>query len=148
MDLVDYLPDDLIFLDFAAADKNMLLKAMVQKIAVTGRLDQPEIFLQEMLERESLSSTGIGNGVAVPHARSEQLKSILVAFVRLERGIDFGSEDGQPVQLVFIIGTPLKEIGEYIHILAQLARKASDETVRQALGRASTPFDVKQILMG
>lgn len=148
MDLVDYLPDDLIYLDFAADDKNGLLETMVQKIAATGRLEQSEIFFQEMLERESLSSTGIGNGVAVPHARSEQLKSILVAFVRLKQAIDFGSEDGLPVTLVFIIGTPLKEIGEYIHILAQLARKASDEGVRQALKTAATAFEVKKILKG
>lgn len=148
MDLVDYLPDDLIFLDITAGDKKALLETIINNIAATGRIEHPASFLQEVLDRESLSSTGIGNGVAVPHARSEQLKNILVSFVRLKPGIDFGSGDGLPVHLVFLIGTPLKEIGEYIHILAQLARKSSDETVRETLKNALTTFEIKQILAG
>ena len=82
-----------------------------------------DIFLKEIFDREKLADTGIGNGIVLPHARSDVVEDFVIAFGRSKEGIDFNSLDGQPVKLIFVLGTPkTKGINTYLRILAHLSR--------------------------
>ncbi len=119
-----------------------LLRRLVEAAAQSKAVRDPDTFLQEVLAREALGSTAVGNGVAFPHARSESVSRILVVLARLKKGLDFGAEDGEKVRLVVLMGTPPKEIARYLKVLARFAGLLRQEQVRTRLLRATSPAQV------
>jgi len=144
--LANYLRDSLIFLDIEAKDKKDAIAKIVNLMHESKAISDPKKFLNEVNQRESLGSTGIGKGVALPHARTQNVKEIVIAVTRLKSEIEFNAEDGQPVQLIFLLGTPLKAVGEYLKVLARLSKLLHDDKVRKSLLKASSPVEVRKIL--
>ncbi len=145
MQLSDYMRDNLIFLDLEAEDKKTALIKTVDLMKGSDALTNPEKFLQSVLERERLGSTAIGKGVALPHARTPHVNQIIIAMSRLKKGLDFGAEDGQPVKLIFLLGTPLKSVSEYLNVLARLSRTIKDDKFRKKLLKAETAVQVRSL---
>lgn len=94
-------------------------------------------FRDAVLDREKLSPTALGYGVAFPHARTQQVKQIVVAVGRSKEGVLF-EQAGQRVHLLFVIGTPLDKVPEYLSVVGRLVRLLKDETVRAKLLEAAT----------
>jgi PTS system nitrogen regulatory IIA component len=114
--------------------------------------DCPEInnfdqLLNDILERESLMTTGIGNGIAVPHARTNAVDKLIIAMGRSRSGIDFHAIDNQPVKLIFLMGAPVKDMSEYLRTLAYLTRILAKEKFRTELLEVNDPEGIIEIFM-
>lgn len=146
MRLAEYLDESMIFLDIDAQDKNEVIAQIVNGMKENKSITGAAEFLDEVYKRESLGSTCIGNGVALPHARTKTAKEIIVAFARLKNGVDFEAEDREPVKLVFLLGTPVNTVGEYLKLLAKLSKLLKKKTLRNKLLKVRTPGEILNIL--
>jgi PTS system nitrogen regulatory IIA component len=135
--LIDYLNEKLIYLDIEVPDRDAALSKIVHLMHENGAIADADQFLNEVLKRESLGSTGIGNGVALPHARTQNVNQIVLAIARLKKGVDFGAEDKQKVRIIFLLGTPVNSVGEYLKVLARISKLLRQKSVRKGLLNAS-----------
>lgn len=106
MSLLEILDERCIALDLEARDKQEAIAKMVDLLAATGALSERDEVLHAVLEREKVMSTGIGGGVAIPHAQSRGVTRLAVALARPKNEIDFEALDGKPVGLIFLIVGP------------------------------------------
>jgi len=147
MKISDFLAQAETLLNIRASDKETLLEQLAQKAAGKVKLRDDEI-LSALLKRETLGSTGMGNGVAIPHARFPGIEKPFGMVARLKPPIDFDAIDGQPVDVVFLLLLPAASEGEQLGALACVARKlrASDDLVR--LRRAKSALEFYAALTG
>lgn len=125
MQIGDFLSPGNVVLDFRAADKHELLQQLSTQAAAGAGLDGNEV-VTKLMKREELGSTGVGNGVALPHARIPGLKAPFGLLARLRQAIDFDAIDDQPVDIVFLLLLPETENGEQLNALACAARALRD----------------------
>ena len=129
MQIGDFLSPDDVMLDVCAADKHQLLRQLSAQAAAGAGLEGDEAAMK-LMKREELGSTGVGNGVALPHARILGLKAPCGLLARLRQAIDFDAIDDQPVDIVFLLLLPETENGEQLNALACVARALrSSETL-------------------
>ena len=121
MALPDFLREDLIFLDLHPKDMRECLELMVGMAAERGVIPDPADALTRLLERERTMSTGMGGGVAVPHAKTEKCRSMVVAMGRVVDGVDFKAIDGRPVHIVFLLLGPPDSTRLHVDLLARIA---------------------------
>jgi PTS system nitrogen regulatory IIA component len=121
MKISDFLSPANVMLDIKSSDKGHVLQRLSMQAAAVLGLDPEEVATQ-IVKREELGSTGVGNGVALPHARLAGLKAPFGLFARLQRGIDFEAIDDQPVDIVFLLLLPETAHGEQLNALARAAR--------------------------
>lgn len=119
----------------AATDKSAILALLADHFARVYGLDAT-LVLEGLEEREKLGSTGFGRGVAIPHARLENLARPVVVLIRLEEPCDFGSADGMPVDLVFGLLSPANAGSTHLHVLATISRLVRDEERHRQLVEA------------
>ncbi|GAB7027641.1 PTS sugar transporter subunit IIA [Geotalea toluenoxydans] len=126
------LPEDIVA-DLVSGKKEEVLAELAARI----ELRQPEIgraeLLKILLERERLGSTGIGDGVAIPHGKVKNAKELMLVFGRSLAGVDFNSLDGRPAQLFFLLVAPDQAVGEHLKMLARISRILKDSTTRKRL---------------
>ncbi len=135
MQIDGFLAEDDCLVGSIADTKNRLLNALCSRAASHLRLD-PDKLSAAILKREELGSTGIGGGVAVPHARIAELKKPFGVLARLEKPIDFSAIDGELVDVVFLLLLPPSSSGIHLNALAAVARKLRDATALKAIRRA------------
>jgi nitrogen PTS system EIIA component len=126
------LSDRDIVLDVPATSKKRLLEHAALLFENEHRLERNKVF-DSLFARERLGSTGLGQGVAIPHGRIKGLKSPLIAVMRAEHPVGFESPDGQPVRLLVVLLVPEHATEEHLEILSELAEILSDSTVRESL---------------
>ena len=146
MQLVDVLKENMIFLNFEANNKEEAIEKFINALEKTGTIKEPNALKDALLEREKLGTTGVGNGIAMPHARSSAIKDLTVAFFRSEKGIDFKSMDSEPVHLVFLLLAPVTAGGPYLKLLAKISRLLRGDDFRTALMEAKDVAAVLQII--
>ena len=134
-----------IFLDTDISSKKKLLELIANIVADQTRLGESLIY-NNLLNRERLGSTGLGNGIAVPHARLEDLDKTVGCLFRLSEPINFEAPDNQPVDLVFTIIIPQEATEEHLVILSSLARIFSQTDVCEALRSATSREQIAQII--
>jgi fructose-specific phosphotransferase system IIA component len=127
------LSPETIRLELAATQKIAALREVAELLAQSKCVGDFEAFFNEILQRERVSNTALGHDVAIPHARTDQCSDILVAVGRSSAGIDFEAKDGQPVRLIFLIGTPKQMVTDYLRVVGNLARLLRQDTLRQRL---------------
>jgi fructose-specific phosphotransferase system IIA component len=143
MKVANYLKEDRILLNLKATNKEEAIKEIANVLKEAEEISDFDVFLKDVFERESLSTTGIGNYIAIPHARSEAIKEFVIAFGRSSVGVEFNSLDGKPARLIFLMGTPKeKEINNYLKILAHLTRLLQKEDFREALLKAASAQEI------
>lgn len=143
MKIADYLKEDRILLDLKARSKEEAIKEISALLNGAGEISDFNRFVRDVFEREELNTTGIGNGIAIPHARSSVVKDFIIAFGRSQEGVEFNSLDRKPAKLVFLMGTPKeKGIKDYLKILAHLTRLLQKESFRKSLLMASNPGEI------
>lgn len=136
MDLGDILAEDAIVGDLRASSKKQMLQTLSEHAATLTGLSAREVF-DTILQREKLGSTGVGNGIAIPHAKLSGIDRIVGVFARLGEPIDFDALDDQPVDLVFLLLAPENAGADHLKALSRVARVMRDPA-RVALLRAST----------
>ena len=135
MKVSDFLSSADVTIDFAAADKQTLLEQLARRAGLAADM-APVRLLSELLKREQLGSTGIGGGVAIPHARFQEINKPLAMLIRLKRPIDFDAVDGKTVDIVALLLLPDASNSDRLGALACIARKLRDPAVIKALREA------------
>ncbi len=143
--LSGYLRKELIKLDLGATVKKEAIEELGAVIKGAKEVTDYESFLKGVFEREALTTTGIGNGIAIPHARTDTISQFVIAFGRSEKGVEFESLDGQPAKLIFLMGTPTKEINQYLKLLARLTSLLKRESFRESLLQAGEAKEIIEI---
>jgi PTS system nitrogen regulatory IIA component len=126
MALADLLHQDAIIPALRANSKKQLLQELAAKASKLTGLPEREIF-DVVLQRERLGSTGVGNGIAIPHGKLNSIKSIIGIFARLEQSVDFEALDDQPVDLVFLLLAPEGAGADHLKALSRIARVLRDQ---------------------
>ncbi len=146
MKIVDYLKEDCIITNLKSRDKEGALKELIKLLEKNGYVKDGEKILETVMEREKLGSTGIGQGIAIPHAKTEQINDIICALGISQNGVDFDSLDGEPVYIIFLVLAPIKSIGQHLKTLAKIARLLKDKVFRNSLKNAKTPAEALKII--
>ena len=142
MKIMDILVKDAVILDLGVRNKRDVLAEMAHALAkVEPQIDANRL-LEVLLEREALQSTGIGEGVAIPHGKMPGLDRLLATFARSSQGVDFESIDGQPTHHFFLLVVPEHSGGQYLKALARISRFFRDATFRQRLAEGESLEDV------
>jgi PTS system nitrogen regulatory IIA component len=133
MRIAEFLREDLVFPDLAATDKPGVLGELCAGLArgVPG-LSAPKL-TEALIEREKLGSTGIGEGVAIPHGKIPGIPGLLAAFGRKKAGVDFASIDGKPTHLFFVLFAPENSAGVHLKALARISRLFKQPGLRKSI---------------
>ncbi|MBF0758840.1 PTS fructose transporter subunit IIC [Ligilactobacillus murinus] len=145
MDIRDLLMTDLMIMDLKATTKNEVIDEMVHNLFVKGIIDDEELYKKDILKREAESSTGMGEGIAIPHAHDTAVKKPAVMFARSVNEVDYRSMDGQPAHLFFMIAAPEGGDNTHLQALAALSQVLMNPDVVNALKAADTPQKVQDI---
>jgi PTS system nitrogen regulatory IIA component len=137
-DLTAFLSTETVLAHVTAANKKILFQQLASVASTVHGLDSKEVF-DRMSEREKLGSTGFGGGVAIPHAKIEGLRQVVGMFARLVQPIDFGSVDDLPVDLVFMLLSPVGAGAEHLKALATVSRRLRDRGFTAKLRGAGSP---------
>ena len=136
MKITDFLETDSVIPELASRDKSSAIEEMASQLAAChSELDKSEV-LAVLLERESISTTAIGEGVAIPHGKLPTVERVLGVFARSQKGIDFASLDGAPTHLFFALIAPQNAAADHLKALARISRLLKDEQFRQRLTTA------------
>ncbi|MCU7814985.1 MAG: PTS IIA-like nitrogen regulatory protein PtsN [Candidatus Thiodiazotropha sp. (ex Lucinoma kastoroae)] len=133
-----YLQEERIGCSVEAASKKRVLEQLGQRLAESAPGLNQDLVFDALLERERLGSTGLGKGIALPHARMSQISQAVAAFIQLPKGIDFDAIDNQPVDLAFAMLVPEDATDEHLQLLAKLAQMFDDKGFCTVLREAKT----------
>jgi nitrogen PTS system EIIA component len=145
MKLASILPQEAVLPCLAARDKKQAIKLMAARAATLTGLSEKEIY-SVLMEREDQGCTGMGNGVCIPHGRFEKLEGLHALFAHMEKPIPFGSADGKPVDLIFLLLTPTSANTEHLKALAIVSRLLRDKQRCDSL-RKTTDAKVMHTLL-
>jgi len=133
-------------MDLKATTKEQAIREVASCLTVNGKIKDKEKFINDILERESLGSTGIGHKVAIPHSRTEVVNGFAIGFGRSKEGIDFKALDGDKVNLIFLMGANPSELNLYLRLLAELSRLLMENSFRRELLSVNTGEEVVDII--
>jgi len=142
MRLTDILSPDCIKVRMAATDKAGVITEMVELLDAAGKLTDTKLMRQAALEREATRTTGIGNGLAIPHGKCAAVEDLVMGVGKPEGPIEFDSIDGKPVTLIIFLASPPDKTGPHIQALARISRLMTDPKFRQGLDKAATPEQI------
>jgi len=145
MKISDILGRDRIVPQLSSQTKEGILRELVHALAKGAQPINEGRVIEILLERESLGSTGIGEGVAIPHGKSKEVKEIMATFGRSLSGMDFQSLDGKPTHLFFLLIAPENSAGTHLKALAQVSRLMKDPSFRKRLMEARTSEELYAI---
>lgn len=146
MRITELLTKETIAMDLSATTKEGAIDELAQQLNQAGKLNHLDDYIAAIHKREQQSSTGIGEGVAIPHAKVEAVKTPAIAFGKSKAGVDYDSLDMQPAHLFFMIAAPATGAQTHLDALAKLSSVLMDESVRQALLEADSPEEVLAII--
>lgn len=127
-------------------ERDVIIRHMVLLLKEKGVIEDEEPFYQAVLDREAIVSTGIGMGVAIPHAKLPSFEHFFIAVARLRHGVDWNALDKEPVRLVFMIGGPDDKQTEYLKILSKLTNTIKDEERRKKLLTVNSEQGMMELL--
>jgi len=140
--LSDVLKEVNVVPDLSAKDKNGLIEELAEVVVRSEPSIKMQSLVQVLLEREKLGSTGIGDGVAIPHGKLAGIDKPVVAFGRSKKGINFEAMDDQPADLFFLLVAPENTSGMHLQLLAKIARLLGSSSVRKKLREGKTRWDL------
>lgn len=146
MRITELLTKDTIAMDLSASDKNGVIDELVNQLNQAGKLNDLTSFKEAIHNRESQSTTGIGEGIAIPHAKVAAVNTPAIAFGKSKIGVDYQSLDMQPAHLFFMIAAPEGGAQTHLDALAKLSGILMDENVRASLLHAESPEEVLNII--
>jgi len=144
--VTNYINKNCIICDLKAENKEEVLRKLaVKAVEIRPELDLDKV-VDVLIERERLGTTGIGNGIAIPHGKLIDLDKIIIVFGRSQQGVPFEAADNRPVHIIFLILAPEGAATTYLKILAQVSRLVKSPEIRQRLLEADSPDKIVQII--
>ncbi len=147
MKISDILKEDYIIADLDAGDKEGVLNELSLFLEHKGAIQDHGKLLQALLDREKLGSTGIGDNMAIPHAKHEGIEQIITVFARSRKGIDFQSLDRKPVHYVFLLLAPPASTGLHLKALAKIARLFKNPSLRENILKAEDADTINSLIL-
>lgn len=145
MKISDLLVTDVVILDLKATTKQAAFEEMIDRLYDAGRITDKQAFMQGILAREAQTTTGLGDGIAMPHSKNSAVKLPTVVFARSEKGVEYDAMDGQPVHLLFMIAVPADANNTHLEALASLSRFLLQDGFMDELKAAQTPEAVVEL---
>ena len=142
MKIQDLLRKDVMLLDLQATEKTAVIDEMIQSLVDHGYVTDFETFKEGILAREALTSTGLGEGIAMPHSKNSAVKEATVLFAKSNKGVDYESLDGQPTDLFFMIAAPEGANDTHLAALAELSQYLMKDGFADKLRKVSSPDEV------
>lgn len=142
MKIQDLLRKDVMLLDLQATEKTAVIEEMIQSLVKHGYVTDFEIFKEGILAREALTSTGLGEGIAMPHSKNSAVKEATVLFAKSNKGVNYESLDGQPTDLFFMIAAPEGANDTHLAALAELSQYLMKDGFADKLRKVSSPDEV------
>ena len=146
MKIMDYLNEEWVIPDLQGTDKPSILKELSSVLVKPCQVISVEELLQVLLEREKLGSTGIGEGIAIPHGRLKKLRDFFISFGRSLKGVDFDSIDGKPTQLFFLVMAPENSAVENLKLLSRIVALLKESSFKKRLMGAHSQRELFQVL--
>lgn len=143
MKIMDFLSKKAVTSSLKADDKEGVIRELVDILAKAEDIKNKEDLIKALMTRESLGSTGIGQGIGIPHAKTANVKNLVAAFGLSQKGVNFDSLDGEPVYIFFLLIAPEESAGPHLKALARISRMLKDKYFRELLKKAK---DEKEIL--
>jgi PTS system nitrogen regulatory IIA component len=145
MKIVEFLQPGAVVDDLAGQTAQSVLGELSRPLAASHKLD-PQRLLDTLLEREKLGSTGIGDGVAIPHGKVPGLPVLMASFGRSRGGVDFKAIDGKPTYLFFTLFAPENSAGAHLKALARISRIFKSPAFREAILKAAGAADIYRLI--
>lgn len=142
MNLKDLLSAEVIKIPLESDEKFQIIEEMVDMLNDAGRLENKEMVLNAVLERERVMSTGMGDGVAIPHAKTDGVKELVAAFGITKQNIDFQSIDEKPVRIIFLLAGPTDQTGPHLKALSRISRLMHRKEFRDTLASVRSDAEV------
>ena len=142
MKIQDLLRKDVMLLDLQATEKTAVIEEMIKSLVDHGYVTDFETFKEGILAREALTSTGLGEGIAMPHSKNSAVKEATVLFAKSNKGVDYESLDGQPTDLFFMIAAPEGANDTHLAALAELSQYLMKDGFADKLRKVSSPDEV------
>jgi nitrogen PTS system EIIA component len=146
MKIVDLIQRDMILPQLKSHDKTGLIRELAHHLASNHPDVEEEALTRVLIDRESLASTAIGEGVAIPHGKLPTVREIVACLGRARRGVDFESMDGQPTFLFFVLVAPENSTGAHLKALARISRVFKDSEFRKRLLSARDADSMYQVI--
>jgi PTS system fructose-specific IIA component len=145
--LVNLIDKQNIVMNLDAHTREEAIKSLSEKLYDNGFINDVDGFYQDVLQRESYTTTGIGNGIAIPHGKSNFVNETTVIFANTNREIEWNSLDGSKVKIIFLMAvTPENQGNDHLQVLAKIASKLMDDNFVEAIKQAKTPDQVVKAL--
>jgi len=146
MKIMDFLSQDAIVIDLKSSDKKSAIVELVEVLKDTRKVKRTNEIVDIVLEREKLGSTGIGQGVAIPHGKADVLQEQMGVLGISRKGIEFNSLDGEPVHIIFLLVGPVEVVGQHLKALSRISRLFKDKFLRQAIRDATTAEEIVKVI--
>ncbi|MCB4755990.1 MAG: PTS sugar transporter subunit IIA [Elusimicrobia bacterium] len=146
MKILDILDPSCVTLDVKGPAKKEAIQELCELLFAKAKIKDVQIVKKALLEREALGSTGIGQGIAIPHGKSDGTETLVAALGVSKKGIDFESLDGEPVHLIFLLAGPPDSAGPHLKALARISRLLKDKFFRQQLRDAKSVDEVLHVI--
>lgn len=148
-ELIKHFSPDLFIPDLHATNKGEALEELSELFVASKLIRNRQLFLEMLSKRETLGSTGIGKGVAIPHGRTTATMDVKVAFAKSQEGIDFDAIDKKPVNLIFVVIAPVQgDNDKYLHVLAKLMEIVSKKANRDQLLKVQSFEELINVFTG
>ena len=145
MKISDILTENLVVSGLEGSSKDDIINAMVDLIGISQKVQDREKVRQAIFDREKLMSTGVGNGFAIPHGKTDAVTDIVAAFAVTARPIDYQSLDEKPVRLVFLLVGKDSMVGPHIKLLSRISRLMNKDQFRNQLLNLKTPREIMEL---
>ncbi|MFV0393081.1 MAG: PTS sugar transporter subunit IIA [Coprobacillaceae bacterium] len=143
----EVITERLVCLDVKANTKEVVIGQLANLIYEDDRIDDLKGYIDSVISREELTSTGIGFGIAIPHGKCKHVKQTTIAFGRIPKGMDWNSLDNQPVQSIILLAIPEANSGdEHLRLLASISRKLIHEEFRNTLSNCNDINEISTLL--
>ena len=142
MTLLDILSPASTIVDLKGDTKEEIIAELVDSLSASEAISDRDKVLQAVLEREKIMSTGIGDGIAIPHGKSDSVVKLVAALGTQRRGVDFEALDGEPAYVFFLLVSPANVSGPHIKALARISRLLKNDDFKKKLIVASSPEDI------
>ncbi len=146
MKIMDYLKEEWVIPDLRGTDKRSILRELSSVLVKPCQVASAEELLQVLLDREKLGSTGIGEGIAIPHGRLKKLKKFFISFGRSIKGVDFDSIDRNPSQLFFLVMAPENSAVDNLKLLSRIVTLLKDASFKKRLMEAPSQKELFEII--
>ena len=139
MRLTEILQPDCVVVPLEADDKQTAIFQLADILAAHTGIEKPDLLKEAIWKRETVRTTGIGGGVAVPHGKTEHIQSLRMAIGRTAKPLEFGAIDRNPVELIILLASPIDQTGPHIEALSRISRMLIDPDVRESLKKLPDP---------